>query len=227
MGDNDKALDYFKQVTKLEPDLATGYNSTGAVYLRQGNWNDAIPMFTKTIELQPSPLSYSNLGTTNFFLGQYNIAAQMFEKAAGLSPNDPSIRANLGDAYRAAGQRDKAMAAYEEAIRLAANLLKVNPQDTEALGDMAIAYAKKGDPKQGLNFIEQARSLNRNANLLMYKEATIYALAGDHASALKSLGEALQNGYSLKEAMSDPELKTLRGTPEFDRLRKDLSSKAK
>jgi tetratricopeptide (TPR) repeat protein len=226
LGDNDKALEAFQHITELEPDRASGYANVGAVYYRQGRWTECIPMFQKAIALQPSPVYYSNLGTTLFFTGRYNDAAGMFEKAAEMKPNDASIRGNLADAYRWAGQTAKAAATYDQAISLAFKSFQVNPRDTQALGNLAVYYAKKGDSNRALSFIRQARGIDRTGNALMYKEATIHALAGQNQEALASLGEALRSGYSMQEAKSDPELKNLRQAAEFGRLQQELSAKS-
>ena len=88
---------------------------------------------------------------------------------------------------------------------------------------MAVCYAKKGDSKQALKFIARARSIDPKDNSLMYEEATIQALVGQTSEALASLTEALRSGYPMQEARSDPELKSLRSIPEFNRLGNELS----
>jgi tetratricopeptide (TPR) repeat protein len=222
LGQNDKALAAFRHVTELEPDRASGYANMGSVYLRQANWNESIPLFEKAIKLQPTAVYYSNLGTSYFFLGRYNEAVPMFEKAVQMTPNEVMFRGNLADAYRWSGQREKAAAAYDQAIDLAYKAYQVNPQNAEILGELALYYAKKMDDRKATDFIQRARQIDRKGNALMYEEATIHALAGRTTEALASLSEALRNGYSLKEASTDPELKSLRQRPEFDRLVKDL-----
>lgn len=150
----------------------------------------------------------------------------MFEKAVEMEPNDALWRWNLADAYRWSSQRDKAMAAYDKAIEVAFRNYEVNPQNAENLGYLAICYAKKGDDKQAVRFIQRARSIDQKDNALMYKEATIDALAGRISEALASLGLALRNGYSLQEAKSDPELQSLRARPEFNKLLAELATKS-
>jgi Flp pilus assembly protein TadD len=91
------------------------------------------------------------------------------------------------------------------------------------LGLLAVFYAKEKKDQQARDFIRQARAINSSENSLMYEEATINALAGRTSDALASLGLALKNGYSWKEASSDPELKALRGLPEYENLEKQYS----
>jgi tetratricopeptide (TPR) repeat protein/TolB-like protein len=223
LGQNERALEAFRRVTALDPDRAAGYANEGAVYLREGQWKEAIPMFDQAIKLQPTAAYYSNLGVAYFFQGQYGEAVTRFARAVELEPNNAMFRGNLADAYRWSGQPAKAAAAYDQAIAIAFKSYQVNPKNDVALGELALFYAKEKKDQQARDFIRQARAINPSENSLMYEEATIHALAGRTSEALASLGLALKNGYSWKEASRDPELKALRGLPEFESLTKQYS----
>ena len=95
------------------------------------------------------------------------------------------------------------------------------------MGSLALYFAKKGDSTQALQFIRRARSIDPTSNQLIYDEAEIQALANRPEEAIKSLREAFQKGYSPEEARNDPELKSLEGRPEFDKLLKDFSGKTR
>ena len=221
-GENGSAMTAFRHITELEPDMPTGWANMGAVYYRQGKWNECIAAFQKAIDLDPRPFYYSQLGVANFFLGRFSDSVKMFETAVDKSPNDAGFRVNLADAYRWSNQRDKAAATYDKAIELAYKNLEVNPRDTEALGVMAISYAKKGDANNALRFIRQARQIDQGDNDLMYHEATIHALAGRTGEALTALGEAIRHGSPVEQVRSDPEFADLRKKPEYDKLMKEV-----
>jgi eukaryotic-like serine/threonine-protein kinase len=218
LGQNDKAMEEFRRVTDLNPDRAEGWANTGAVLYQQGKWNESIPNFQKAIELQPNGPNFYNLGTTYLYLGRYDDAAKMFEKAVSISENNARFRVSLGDAYRWSGQSAKAAATYEQAISLAYKSIQVNPQDSDALAYLAICYAKKNDFKQAAQFIARARAIDQKSNELMYDEAVVHALSGETKEALASLELALKSGYPLKQVQGDPELKGVRDTPEFGKL---------
>ena len=223
VGENDRALAAFQHITELEPRRAEGWEGVGAVYFRMGRWSESISRFQKAIELQPKATFYSNLGTAYYFLGRFDQAAATFEKAVSMMANDVDIRLNLADAYRWSGQSAKAAATYNQAISLAYKSIQVNPKDTDALGNLALSYAKKGDIRHALEFIARARTIDQKDNSLMYEEATIYTLAGRTSEAMASLEIALRNGYSVQEARSDPELKPLHAIPRFNRLGNEIS----
>jgi len=227
VGDNDEALSAFRKVTELEPDNGLGYMNIGVVNFRQGKYNDSIPFFEKALKLQPRADLYSDLGTAYFFLKRYKEAVPIFEKAVEMSPNGEWFVGNLADAYRWSGRADQAQSTYDKAIGLAYKELQVNPFEANTMGHLALYYAKKGDSTQALQFIRRARSIDPNSNELIYNEAAVQALANHPEEALKALREAFQKGYSPEEARNDPELKSLQGRPEFEKLLKDFGGKRK
>lgn len=58
-------------------------------------------------------------GTAEYRLGYYDKAASLYEEAYRLLP-DPALLYNVGQAYRMAGQRDKALNAYKSYLRTSA-----------------------------------------------------------------------------------------------------------
>jgi len=224
-GDSEKALQEYQKVSELAPDNPIGYQNTGAVYFRLGKWNDSIAAYQKSLSIQPDATTYSDIGTAYFFLKRYDDSIKMFEKAVHLSPQDEQVMGNLADAYRAAGRKDQAGTTYDKAIQLAFRQLQVNPKLASVTGDLALYYAKKGDGGHALEYIRQARSLDREDLQLLYFQAQIYALTNRQQDALTALRQAFQKGYSSEEAVNDPELGSLKSLPEFSKLVAEYSGK--
>jgi serine/threonine protein kinase/tetratricopeptide (TPR) repeat protein len=227
LGDYDKALGAFRKITELEPDNAAGFDNVGYVLLQQGKYEESIPQFQKAIALVPNYAStYTNLGTAYFQLKRYDDAIKVFQKAAELTPDNDLFVGNLADAYRMAGQKDKADETYDQAIKLAYKSLQVNPQSEEALMNLALYYAHKGNAAESLTFIARAKAVDKESVDIIYTDAEVQALAGHKAEALKSLRVALQKGTSFRDAKSDPDLVSLQGTPEFSQLEKQYGGKS-
>jgi serine/threonine protein kinase/tetratricopeptide (TPR) repeat protein/TolB-like protein len=187
LGDYSMALETFQQVAILAPDLDIGYQNIGNIYLAQGKYQEAVPYFQTCLKIRPYWLTYLNLGTAYFFLKQYASALEMFEKAVELNPNDMLTIGNLADGYRAAGQEDKALAAYQKAIVAGYRELETNPQDSEVLEQMAVCYAKISNAKEADNFAARVRAIGKiNVNLI-YDQARISALLGRTKQALRKL----------------------------------------
>jgi eukaryotic-like serine/threonine-protein kinase len=227
IGDNEKALGELQRVTELEPENVTGWNNLANVLERMGRYQESLPAYQKSIELSPTWLGYCNLGYVYTVLKQYPEAVQALEKSVSLEPNQEACVGNLADAYRYSGQKDKAAAYYDKAIALAFKDLQVNPQSTNALGDLALYYAKKGDAIHGLEFIRRARTIDKKDVELIFTQATVETLAGKPGDAVQSLREALNKGYSPREVTENPEFTTLQGRPDFQALVKEFGPKAR
>jgi eukaryotic-like serine/threonine-protein kinase len=225
LGDYDKALEAFKQVATLEPDVNAGYENTGNVLVQQAKYGEAVPYLQKALAIEPNAGAYSNLGTAYFFLKQYAESAQAFEKAVALNANDTQLAVNLGDAYRALGQTDKAHAAYQQAISAGYKELQTNPQDTSVLAEVALSYAKLGKPQDAETFIARARAQDKKDVNLAYTEVQIDALNGKSSQAMTLLAAVLADHYPAESAAVDPDLESLHSNPDFDKLIKKYSTK--
>jgi tetratricopeptide (TPR) repeat protein len=225
VGEYDKALQAFKQVSVLEPDVNAGFENAGGVLVQEGKYSDSIPYLEKAIQIEPDSGAYSNIGTAYFFLKRFGEASQAFEKAVALNPNDTVTVVNLGDAYRGSGQTDKAKDAYQRAISLGYKELQTNPQDATVMAEIALTYAKIGNPQEAETFIRRARAQDKKNVNIVYREAQINALTGKSSQALALLEDALQDHYSAENAAVDPDLDNLRNNPQFDNLIKKYSNK--
>ena len=223
--DYPKALQAFQQVTVLEPDIDIGYENVGNMYLQQAKYQESIPYFQKALQIRPNFSTYSNLGTSYLFLKQYSNAVEMFEKAVALNPNDTMMVLNLADAYRGAGQQDKARTTYQQSVTVGFRELQTNPQNSDVKAEMALAYAKIGNAGEAQKLIREARGIDKNNVNYIYFEAEIDALLGRSAEALKLLREAFEKHYPAEFAAGDEDLKNLNGNPEFTNLIKQYSQK--
>jgi eukaryotic-like serine/threonine-protein kinase len=229
-GDYPKALQAYQQVTVLAPDIETGFENIGNVYAQQGKYQEATTYFKKALQIEPNYTTWnytscSNLGTAYFFLKQYAQAVRMFEKAVELDPNDTAMMTNLADAYRGAGQLGKAHATYQRAVSLGYKQLQTNPQDADVMAEIALCYANLGDAQQADNFIKKARAIDKSNVGYIYEEAQIYALLGKTKEALKSLQESLEKRYPAEAVAADPNVDSLRNSPDYYELIKKYSSR--
>jgi tetratricopeptide (TPR) repeat protein len=224
-GDSQNAAKAFQRVTELDPKNPNGWTNVGALAAQEGKWNDSIPAYRKALELQPSAESYSNLGTSYFYLGKYEDARANFAKAVEMSPEQAGFLGNLADCYRRLGEQAKARATYDQAISLAYKALQTNPRDATSMSYLGVYYAKEGDSTRGLQFIGRARGIDSENVDFLYDEAVINTLANRMPEAIKSLGSAVAKGYLLRQILADPELAPLRQQPEFQAIAQKLQPK--
>src|SRR5579859_915830 len=224
-GNYEGALKQFQLVTQLEPQNAAGYDNLGSVYSRMGRYEESVSAYQKALQIQPYAATYSNLGTSFFYLKRYPESVQMFQKAVEMSPGDETIVGNLADAYRWAGDKNKANATYNEAIGLAYKQLQVNPRASTAPGHMALYPAKKGDVPQAQDFIRRARSIDPSDVYLIYTVAIVAVNANDPGGAIEALRSALQKGFATADIDSDPEFTPLHDRADYKALLKEFAPK--
>jgi tetratricopeptide (TPR) repeat protein len=71
-GDTTKAAPEFQKVTELASENPIGYENMGLTLIRNSQWSEAIPYFQKALVIAPSSVTYSNLGTSFYFLKRYD-----------------------------------------------------------------------------------------------------------------------------------------------------------
>jgi eukaryotic-like serine/threonine-protein kinase len=136
-----------------------------------------------------------------------------------LAPKDEDWWGNLGDAYRwTPGEKGKAAAAYNMAIGLAQDHLKINPKSAGTLVTLAICEAKVGNRQDATAAIRRAVNLDPEDPQNIYIEALVTHLTGDHAGALDFLRKAVAKGYPISEILAEPEWNDLSRDPEFKKI---------
>ena len=125
---------------------------------------------------------------------------------------------NLGDVYRRLNRLAEAEAAYERALELLDERLKVNPRDGRALGARAVCQAKLGKFARAGDDAERSVALGPTNGDNWYDKAVVHALAGERQAALEALARALGHGYSRTEAREDEDLRAIRDMPDFSTL---------
>jgi tetratricopeptide (TPR) repeat protein/class 3 adenylate cyclase len=224
LGRYKEAEDSFKRVNELvDSSNPVGWEGLGNVYFYEGHVEQCIDYYEKAIAIKPYFATVSNLGYAYFSLKRYDDAVRMFRKAVEMNPEHEEAVGNLADAYRWAGQTDKANETYSKAISLAKNEMRVNHRDTATMGNLALYYAKSGDVTQGLKLIANARSIDSKDCQLIYDEAVVNTLAKHSKSAVQSLVVALQKHCPVESARNDPELREVWASPEIGHLSPEIA----
>jgi serine/threonine-protein kinase len=206
----------WEQTLRLEPDSVQVLRNLGAVYHMLGRDDDAIAALQHAIEVKPIPDAYENLGTILFYQGKYDESVPAFEKAVALSANSFETWGNLGDAYRwSNGKKDKAKAAYQQAIQLVREEVVKSPTQTDLKADLAMYLAKSGGKSAALQAMEPVEAAHSKDPTVLYDSAVVYELCGQRNKALNSLLAAVQGGEDLNDIKNEPEFVSLRADPRY------------
>jgi serine/threonine-protein kinase len=201
----------FQKVVELVPDNERGYNNLSGMHMRLGRYDDAIRVSRQSIQRTPSAQGYSILGTAYYFSGRYREAADAFENATRLQPTYFLYWRNLGDAYRwMPGAEAKAQRAFERAIELSDESIRVNPAKASAYITRAICLAKLGRHREARTSIHRALELDPQSADTVYEAAVVANLAGTEEDAVARLQQAIRLGYPPNDMMHDPEFANLR-----------------
>jgi tetratricopeptide (TPR) repeat protein len=101
------------------PFKARPHNNLGVALKRQGQVNEAIEHFKKTIEIDPQfTEAYNNMGNAYMDIGRSEEAVRQYRSALNLAPNDPLIHLNIGHALAKRWELEEALLHYGQALNL-------------------------------------------------------------------------------------------------------------
>jgi tetratricopeptide (TPR) repeat protein len=184
-----------------------------------GDFEKATVAWRRSVELLPSHIAYANMGSSLFFLGRFEEAIEMYQRAIELAPEDYETWGNLGDASRfAEGREGLATSAYRQAIALAEDALRVNPSNADATVLLAHYYANVGEPERARELVARALELAPQNMYVLYDAAVTNASLGDTDKALAAIEQAVELGYPVELLSVDAGLLPLADTDRFNAL---------
>ncbi|MGB2631210.1 MAG: tetratricopeptide repeat protein [Candidatus Omnitrophota bacterium] len=121
-GEIDKAIEQYRNATKINKDYAVAYGNIGSAYLHKKNINEAEEYLTKAIGLKYNyPIAHYNLGIIYFQKKQYDDAIKELTVATEQLPQLFQAWNMLGRTYMNVGQRDKAREAFQRSLQIMPN----------------------------------------------------------------------------------------------------------
>lgn len=93
MENYDKAIEYYRKATELNPKNAWTWFNLGVVYVNLKEDEKALESFAKSLELKPdNAWSLAYIGLLLSKHGMQEEALQAYDKAVELAPNNKTIR---------------------------------------------------------------------------------------------------------------------------------------
>jgi tetratricopeptide (TPR) repeat protein len=178
-GDLDRAMQDLNESIRLNPDYATAYYNRGIIYERKaGNESGdaatrdherAIQEYSQAIRLRPSSKCDSKTGICGY----------------------PSALNNRGSNYDDIGEYDRAIADFDEALRL-------NPREGMAFNNRCFVFLfRKKDYDRAIQDCTQALSINPTAKRY-FNRGEAYRMKHNYTQAVADLTESirLDPGYA-------------------------------
>lgn len=215
-GKDAQAMPFFQQVTDLTPDNAPGWNNLGAVNYMLGHFEAAANAYRRGIEIAPTQSMYINLGTMYYYFGRFEDSVTSLQKAIEIAPNDFRSWGRLAAAYlQMEGRSVQAVAAYNEGVLLATEIIEINPNESDAFKNIALFYAHTGRAELAEVAIEKALALTPSDPDTHFFAALTYLALNTANRCIVQLEHAVALGYSKRLIASEPALMELRDNERF------------
>lgn len=117
---NSEAITAFRQAVAIDTKNAVAYSNLGNLLRAQGNSDEAINAFQKTIAIGKEDLwvDYTSLGLAYADRGRLGEAQTAYFKALSLNPTFAKAHFGLGALYTMKGEVSNAIRSYQEALKL-------------------------------------------------------------------------------------------------------------
>lgn len=142
-GESGKALQFYNQAIRLDPNFADALGNRGMAYAAQGKFALALADCNKAIQLNPNnTVLYFFRGSVYFQQKKFAQAIADINKVIQKFPNEePLLYAMRGMAFADQGDSKRAITDYSKAISL-------DPKNAVAHYSLATIYADRGDKQQ-------------------------------------------------------------------------------
>ncbi|MFH1673938.1 MAG: tetratricopeptide repeat protein [Pseudomonadota bacterium] len=160
--------------SQLTEDIPEIYKELGGLYRRQHLYEQAVDVYSKALKIVPGSREIRNC-----LVNAYQETGNM-ELAIRECKRKPRLYFTLGNLYCRLGRYDDALAAYTKAT------LEDNPNRRKTYNNIGIAYGKKGDAQQALQFYQRAleedpRYIPPHINMgILHRSIGKYDLAEKH-----------------------------------------------
>lgn len=212
----DEAAERHIRVTELAPDSGIGYDNLGRTYLSLGDFDKAESAFNASP--LPSRWTYMNRGLVYYYRGEYSKAVMDQKRAIELAPQVHASWGFLADAYRfIPGEEKSALDAYERAIELAEERLRISPGDWRSVGQLGMYYAYTGRNDEAVAQIQKLLE-NKPDSTAYYFATRVRVQIGDMKGAFETLKQTVDGGWPRALLASNPDVVALSGETGYAEL---------
>ncbi len=183
----DRVLQECIEINKIVPDNMVAYNIQVHNLIRAKEFDKAIKICNKMIELDPSkPDFYINLAKIYYLKGEEDNAITQYRQAIAVDPDNVTAHMSIGILLGAKDLHDESVNAYRKVIEL-------DPELAPAYNNLAWLYALKlDDIDNALKMAKRAKELNPNNPNICDTLGWIYYLDAKYDKALSLLKDAVK-----------------------------------
>mgnify|MGYP001813007148 CR=1 FL=1 len=204
-----EATTYARLAVELDPEDRRAVSNLTADLILSGEFAEARPILEKAVERNKLVFGadQNNLAAVMFFEGDYSGAAELYELAVQVAPEDPMYRRGLGDAVYYRDGREAAVPIFETAIELATAQLAINPDNYDAPTTLLVGYASIGDKDGHLEIQGRVVAERSGDPQALYDLAVAASRIGDMNAARDFAVQASDGGYPKALLVADPDIR--------------------
>lgn len=193
-GRYDEAIALLREALELTPDNAEIPGTLGTLFMLKGDLATAKVNYEKSIRIEPSIASLTNLGGIYTQEGDLPTAIDLLERAVQIPSARYSVWNALARAYDKVGRESDKRKAASRAAALAAELVRSEPENPTALLGVASAKVLLGLRDEALKEVELALAVQPGSPRILGAAAAIVAEAQDYESARRIACKAVAQG---------------------------------
>jgi TolB-like protein/Flp pilus assembly protein TadD len=215
------ALQAANRAIELGPYSAVAWTAFGAATAINDGFAAAERAFVRAVDLDPMLFeTYHYFGHACFEAGEYQRAADLYERAATVRPDDYQALVFARQAYRSLHRAPEERGAAERQVAAAERALRADPADARALSLSSGSLVVLGRVDQARDWTRRACALEPNEPYVHYNAAGVLARLGQVESALMELESGTENGRLCRPSSveRDEDLAPLRDHPRFQTL---------
>jgi serine/threonine protein kinase/Tfp pilus assembly protein PilF len=186
----------------------------------EGKFDEALAFVRKALRINPDIESgYYLLGRLLFAAGRYLELAEIADEALSHTGENYNTFIPIRNAYGALGKTDALRNITQRQVEFFEAHLRKVPEDARARVLLAGDYASMKRTEDATREANLAMTLRPDDAMIMYNVACLFNDLDRKQEALNALRKAWDAGYrDAQWARQDPDLASLHGDPEFERL---------
>lgn len=179
--------------------------------LKAGRYDDAIQAFSTNNlpQAENDPDIWNELGIAYMGKGDYQKAADAFERALELDDTYPVVYKNLGTLQYSVFLKTKDSLSYKKALESFKKAIELDPNFAAAYNGLGAAYLSGGEHEGAIFCLEKALTLRPDYGIALYNLGLAYFGAGNMKQAYQKLSLFREKHSRLLSARALAELDAL------------------
>ncbi|MBU0701286.1 tetratricopeptide repeat protein [bacterium] len=143
-GFTQKAINYYKKASEINPFSSDTYNNLGVIYTKQNNLDAALAVFKEAYRMNPAHVaSMDNVARIYITKNEPEKALDVLNELQKINPNYQAARIQNMIGYLC-----WQLGRFDEVVQRCKNALEADPKDISALENLGTVYMKKGMYKE-------------------------------------------------------------------------------